>query len=197
MDERQPKLPKLKRPSENRDPRFPNRVVILWIIVLAVIPLFVWLKQRQIQPAAPLTYGELEQKVEEGLIQSSKLKVESGAGALDRITGTYLDNNVPKQFVTQVKYSDEVMKFFKQHKIQLDFTEASQFWMTLLINAAPFILFVGLLYFVACSAATATKSPSKTWPGCRKPRKKLRRSSSSSKTRKNFSVSAAASPKAC
>jgi cell division protease FtsH len=54
----------------------------------------------------------------------------------------------PVKFATSVAYSDEIFKFFKTKGVALEYTEASTLLMSFLINAAPFILFVVLLYFI-------------------------------------------------
>jgi cell division protease FtsH len=50
------------------------------------------------------------------------------------------------KFVAKVPHSDEVLKYLKSKDVSLKFTEASQLWVAILVNAAPFILFVALIY---------------------------------------------------
>src|SRR5579862_3744681 len=52
------------------------------------------------------------------------------------------------KFSTKVICSDNNEKFFNDHKVPIEFQPANQFWLTLLLNAAPFVLFVVLLYFI-------------------------------------------------
>ena len=150
MDDKEPRLPKLKRSSEGRDPHFPTRLGMVWLII-ALIGVGALLKLRQTQQdrVDEIPYGKLEQKVEDGLVKS--VTVEAGAGALDKIKGEYDEpgkegKNV--KFVTKVRYSDEIYKFLKSKNVQLEFSEANQLWLSFLINAAPFIIFVALLYFL-------------------------------------------------
>ena len=151
MEEKPSRLPKLKRSPEGRDPRFPVRVILIWLAVLIVVPLFLRLRQMQQEHVEEISYGQLEQKVDEGLVKS--VTVEAGAGALDKIKGEYAvatkDGGTKSvKFATKVRYSDEIYKFLKSKGVQLDFTEASQFWMQFFWSALPFVLFVALLYFV-------------------------------------------------
>ncbi|MGD0651114.1 MAG: ATP-dependent zinc metalloprotease FtsH [Verrucomicrobiia bacterium] len=151
MEEKPSRLPKLKRSPDGRDPRFPVRVILIWLAVLIVVPLLLRLRQMQQERVEEIPYGQLEQKVDEGLVKS--VTVEAGAGALDKIKGEYdvamKDGGTKSvKFATKVRYSDEIYKFLKSKGVQLDFTEASQFWMQFFWSALPFVLFVALLYFV-------------------------------------------------
>ena len=145
------RLSRFKRPADGRDPRFPVRVMLLWLVVLIMVPLFLKVRQLQQDNVEEITYGQLEQKVEDGSVK--KAMVVSGAGALDSIKGEYevadKAGAEPKRvkFVAKVKYSDDIRKFFKDHKISLEYTEANQFWMQFLVGALPWILFLALLYF--------------------------------------------------
>ena len=123
---------------------------MLWLIIV-VIAIGAMLKLRQYQTDTPaeISYGTLEQKVEQGLIK--KVTFEDGAGALYKVKGEYLDGGVegqskPVKFVAKVPHSDEVLKFLKSKGVSMEFTEASQLWLAFLINAAPFIIFVALIY---------------------------------------------------
>src|SRR5437867_1040612 len=151
MEDKQSRLPKFKRPADGRDPRFTTRIGLVWLIIV-VIAIGAMLKLRQLQQdhVEEITYGQLEHKVEQG--QISKVTVEAGAGALDKIKGQYEEagkdgQSHPVKFVAKVRYSDEIYKFLKGKGVSLDYTEASQFWLTFFINASPFILFVALIYF--------------------------------------------------
>ena len=143
-------MPKLKRSPEGRDPRFPVRVILIWLAVLIVVPLLLRLRQMQQERVEEIPYGQLEQKVDEGLVKS--VTVEAGAGALDKIKGEYdaatKDGGTKSvKFATKVRYSDEIYKFLKSKGVQLDFTEASQFWIQFFWSALPFVLFVGVALF--------------------------------------------------
>src|SRR5579862_2512066 len=146
------RLPRLKRPGENRDPRFPMRVILMWAVLLIMVPLFWKFRQFQQDNVEELTYPQLEQKVEEGVVK--KATDVAGVGSLDTIKGVYeipAKNGVEAKtvnFTTKVKYSDDIRKFFKDHNISLEYTEANQFWMQFFWSALPFLLFVVLLYFV-------------------------------------------------
>ena len=150
MDDKESRLPKLKRSSDGRDPHFPTRLGMVWLII-ALIGIGALLKLRQIQQdrIEEIPYGKLEQKVEDGLVK--RVTVEAGAGALDKIKGEYDEpgkEGRTVKFVAKVRYSDEIYKFLKSKGVEMDFSEANQLWLSFLINAAPFILFVALLYFL-------------------------------------------------
>ena len=86
-DNKKGRLPRLKRPGDSRDPRFPMRVILIWVVVLIMVPLFWKLRQSQQDSVEDLTYGQLEQKVEDGVVK--KATVVAGVGSLDTIKGVY------------------------------------------------------------------------------------------------------------
>jgi cell division protease FtsH len=152
MEDKPSRLPKFKRPADGRDPRFTTRIGLLWLIIVVIaIGLMVKMKQWQQEKVEELTYGQLEEKVELGLIH--KVVIEAGTGLLDKVKGEYeiLDPRTsekkPVKFAARVKIGDEEKKFFSEHKVSVEYTEANQLWLTFFINAAPFILFVALIYF--------------------------------------------------
>src|ERR1035437_3325036 len=152
-DNKKGRLPRLKRPADNRDPRFPYRVILIWVVVLIMVPLFWKFRQFQQDNVEELTYGQLEQKVEEGVVK--KATVVAGVGMLDNIKGVYevpAKNGVePKSvnFAAKVKYSDDIRKFFKEHNISLEYTEANQWWMAFMTSGLlPLILIFAVIYFV-------------------------------------------------
>jgi cell division protease FtsH len=152
-DNKKGRLPRLKRPGDNRDPRFPYRVILIWVVVLIMVPLFWKFRQFQQDNVEELTYGQLEQKVEEGVVK--KATVVAGVGMLDTIKGVYEvpgKNGVePKSvnFAAKVKYSDDIRKFFKEHNISFEYTEANQWWMAFMTSGLlPLILIFAVIYFV-------------------------------------------------
>jgi len=151
-NEKKSRLPRFKRPGDGRDPRFPMRVMLLWLVVLIMIPAFLKLRQYQQENVEELKYSELEQKVDAGLVKKATVVI-SGAGALDTIKGEYDEpsktGTEPKhvRFVSKVKYSDDMRKLFQDHNIPFEYAEANQFWIQFVVGALPWILFLALLYF--------------------------------------------------
>jgi cell division protease FtsH len=150
MDERPPRLPKLRRKPDGRDPRFPMRMVLIWLMVLIVLPLFWKLRTFQQEHPEELSYSQLQEAVDQGLVRNAT--VEAGPG-LETIRGEFettdkAGNKHLLKYATKVKYSDEVYRFLSEHKVPLKFTEASQFWVQFFWSALPFVVFVALLYFV-------------------------------------------------
>src|SRR6266853_210669 len=128
-DSKKGRLPRLKRPGDNRDPRFPYRVILIWVVVLIMVPLFWKLRQSQQDNVEELSCGQLEQKVEEGVVK--KATDVAGVGMLYTSKGVYevpANNSVePKSvnFSAKVKYSDDIRKFFTEHTISFEYTEAN------------------------------------------------------------------------
>ncbi|MCS7048352.1 MAG: ATP-dependent zinc metalloprotease FtsH [Verrucomicrobiae bacterium] len=157
MDEKPPRLPLLKRNSEGRDPRFPMRVLLLWLLVLVAIPLMLKWKTLQQDEVREIPYAELEEKLAAGVVKSAT--VVAGGGALQTIRGEFYETitrdgeTVPDKsrvvkFTTKVIYDDKLRELFKQHNVPLNFSESSQFWSQLMMSLLPFVLFVLLLYFL-------------------------------------------------
>jgi cell division protease FtsH len=152
-DNKKGRLPRLKRPGDARDPRFPYRVILIWVVVLIMVPLFWKIRQSQQENVEEMPYGQLEQKVEDGVVK--KATVVFGVTSLDTVKGTYsvpAKNGVEQKdvnFAAKVKYSDEIYKFFKAHNISLEFTEANQWWMAIMTSGLlPLILIFAVIYFV-------------------------------------------------
>jgi len=129
-------------------------VILIWAVVLIMVPLFWKLRQSQQDNLEDLTYGQLEQKIEDGVVVK-KATVVAGVGSLDTIKGVYevpAKNGVETKtvnFAAKVKYSDDIRKFFKAHNISLEYTEANQWWMALITSGLlPVILIFAVIYFV-------------------------------------------------
>ncbi len=150
MDEKPSRIPRFKGSTDGgRDPFFSKRLAIVWVVILLVVPLFVWLRQQQAQPEE-VPYSRLKTMVEQGQVKN--VKFVEGLGALLSIRGEYLPADktgaTPVKFTSKVVKSDEILKFFEAHQLTPDFEEANQFWVQFFWSALPFVLFVVLLYFV-------------------------------------------------
>ncbi len=151
MEDKQPKLPRFKRPADGRDPRFTTRIGMVWLIIV-VIAIGAMFKLRQLQQehVDEISYGKLRVLVEQGAVKSAV--VMRGGDTIETIKGEYevTDPNgstKTAKFASKVIWSDGIEKFFEDHKLPLDYQTANQFWLSFLMNAAPFILFVALIYF--------------------------------------------------
>ena len=70
MDDKQSRKLKMKRTPEGRDPRFPVRVILIWLLVLIVVPVLLRLRQYQQEHVEEIAFWQLEQKVDQGLVSS-------------------------------------------------------------------------------------------------------------------------------
>ncbi len=148
MEEKPPLLTKLKRASPSGGPGLSNRVILLvWLLVLVVLP-FLWrYQQSQRVPIEELTYGQLEDKIDRGLVK--RITIEAGAGALDKLKGEYEDEKKHTvHFISRAKYSDEIYKYLKAHNVQFAFDENNQWWVQVLSWSLGPIFFVAALYFL-------------------------------------------------
>ena len=51
-DNKKARLPRLKRPADGRDPRFPTRFILLWVVILINVLLFAGIFSRMIPAQA-------------------------------------------------------------------------------------------------------------------------------------------------
>jgi cell division protease FtsH len=153
MDENDKKgrLARLKRPADGRDPRFPMRFILLWVVILIMVPLFLKLRQLQADNVEEIGYPRLRTLVEEGAVKKATLV--RGGDTVETLKGDYDEagpNGAKKsgRFSTRVVWSDNIEKFLDEHNVPYDFQPANQFWMNLLLSAAPLLIVIGLLYFI-------------------------------------------------
>ncbi|HUJ72652.1 MAG TPA: ATP-dependent zinc metalloprotease FtsH [Verrucomicrobiae bacterium] len=150
-DKKKTRLPRLKRPADGRDPRFPTRFILLWVVILIMIPLFLKFRQGMTDNVEKVDITRLRSLVEEGVVK--KAIVLRGGDTMETIEGEYeqTDPSGAKKttkYATKVIWSDNTEKFFNDHKVPIEFQPANQLWMSLLISAAPIVLFIVLLYFI-------------------------------------------------
>src|SRR6266850_2321835 len=150
-DNKKGRIPRLKRPADGRDPRFPTRFILLWVVLLIMIPAFLWKRPFQQDNVDKIDYGKLQSLVEGGVVK--KAIVVRGGDSVETIEGEYdqvdpTGGKKPVKYATKVIWSDNIEKFFNDHKVPIEFQPANQLWMNLLLSAAPFVLFVVLLYFI-------------------------------------------------
>jgi cell division protease FtsH len=145
------RLPRLKRPADGRDPRFPTRFILLWVVILIMVPLFLKFRPFQQDSVEKIDYGKLQSLVDEGVVK--RAIVVRGGDSVETVEGEYdqVDPSGGKKtvkYATKVIWSDNIEKFFNDHKVPIEFQPASQIWMSLLVQAAPFVLFIVVLYFL-------------------------------------------------
>ena len=149
MEDKQPRIPKLRRPTDGRDPNFFRRMGLVWLL-LAVIA-GGWLAkmyQNQQEHVKEITFGEFRQQVEHGAIK--QVTLEAASGELSKIRGELEEPGTKKKirFVAKVWYGDEIQKFLDANKVQIEFAQATQMLTTILINAIPITAGILLFYFL-------------------------------------------------
>lgn len=151
MEEKPPLLSKLKRTPPSGGPGLSNRVILLvWLLVLIVLPLLWRYQQTQRVPVEEISYGQLEERIDLGLIK--RITIEAGTGALDKFKGEYEEEKAGHKrtvrFVSRAKYGDEIYKYLKTRNVQITFDETNQWWIQVLSWSLGPILFVAALYFL-------------------------------------------------
>ncbi|MEI6083556.1 MAG: ATP-dependent zinc metalloprotease FtsH [Verrucomicrobiota bacterium] len=154
MEDKQSRAPKPKRNTDGREPNFASRLGMVWLIlalVLAGVLMKLW--QVQQEKVTEITFGQFKERIEKGDVK--KVTIEVASGELSRIKGEYTELTADKvgeplkvHFVAKVWYGDEVQRYLDSKNVTIEFTQASQLLVSLLVNALPFILFVLLLYFI-------------------------------------------------
>src|SRR5882724_11245311 len=87
-DKKKARLPRLKRPADGRDPRFPMRFILLWVVILIMIPLFLKFRPFQPENIEKLDTGKLRALVEEGAVKRVTVLAASG-DPVETIEGEY------------------------------------------------------------------------------------------------------------
>ena len=151
MEEKQPRSPKLGRPPEGRDPRFVLRVALMWLAILILVPVLWKLQQFRLEHVEEISYGKVEELVEQGKIKN--VEVVSGAGPLEIIKGEYEATDKdgakkPVKFTAKVKLDAPEKTFLRDHKIPIEYTDAVRWWVYLLESPVVFLgVFLLILYF--------------------------------------------------
>src|SRR5271170_1354736 len=110
-DNKKSRLKRSKRPADGRDPRFPTRFILLWVVILIMVPLFLKLRSYQVDNVEEKTYSQLRTLVDEGAIK--KATVYRGGDTVESIKGDYEEaeaNGTRKagKFTTKVVWSDSI-----------------------------------------------------------------------------------------
>jgi cell division protease FtsH len=156
QDEKQSRLPKFKRnPEGGRDPKFPLRFALLWLVVLIMVPAFFKLREYQNGGVEKISYSKLKEYVEQGRVKEIDC-IQSASSSLLTIRAELTGVEAPEagkpavnKVSTQVIWSDEVQKYFESHGITPNFQEEVSWFLWFLTSPMVFLLvFVGLIYFV-------------------------------------------------
>lgn len=128
----------------------PNRQALLWVIIIAVVPLL-FMFNKPASGIKKLTHTEFMQAVEEDRIESGTITYEPDAGehALMPIKGKYRPTSdaEPVDFEIKTRLFQETEEAllasgkFKTHT-------PNTLMLKVLLNLLPFLLLIGLLYYV-------------------------------------------------
>ncbi|MEI8064538.1 MAG: ATP-dependent metallopeptidase FtsH/Yme1/Tma family protein, partial [Verrucomicrobiota bacterium] len=150
MEDNKPRMPKIRRTPDGREPNFASRMGLIWLLLAVLLAgslAKVW--QTQQEHVSKIGYDQFESKVEQGLVK--KVVVEVVPGELAKLKGEYVELGGEKKvtrFVTEVWYdNDKVGGYLKSQGVRFEFIQPSQVWLGMLLNAAPIILGILLFYF--------------------------------------------------
>jgi cell division protease FtsH len=133
-------------------PGLPMRGLALWLLLLAlfltVYQMFAQSQERyQKIPYSP----NFVQMVEQGNIRKLEL-VRGEVSSLDFVRGESLDVDTqsgrPRKFKVVVPVNDDLTKFLREKGIQFEFKTQNPYIWQILSGAIPFLLVLGLLYFL-------------------------------------------------
>ena len=115
--------------------------VMIWSGILLAMLLVASMFGGAAQPAGgTLAYSEFRQKVEEGAVKDVVLSE-------DKVTGTLSNGD---RFTANVVRDPDLLKMLNDNGVKYDgkATEAPNFWMYMLIQSLPFLLILGIAFFV-------------------------------------------------
>lgn len=115
--------------------------VMIWSGILLAMLLVASMFGGAAQPVGgAMAYSEFRQKVEEGAVKDVVLSE-------DKVTGTLSNGD---RFTANVVRDPELLKILNDNNVKYDgkATEAPNFWMYMLIQSLPFILILGIAFFV-------------------------------------------------
>ncbi len=133
--------------------RPPRRVVFMWLIMLLLLMSLYHMLAGGNQKVNKLEYSEFKNMVvsEKGKIRKATI-VNDARGGSQRIEieSTELDekSGKPLQYKMDVIVSEELIKFLDKNDVNYGYKSESPLLMMFLGNVVPFILILGLLYFL-------------------------------------------------
>jgi cell division protease FtsH len=116
---------------------------IFWI-VLACVAVLLWqvVKNAKTRPEKNLSFTQLIQEIEEGRIK--KVSISNGS----EVKGLSSDGTIDIRSTIPGNYP-EIYKLLQEKKVEVEIKEAgSSNWVSILINASPFILLLGFWIFM-------------------------------------------------
>jgi cell division protease FtsH len=136
-------------PGRNRPPeRFQPKVLMIWLLIVSAV-MILWVSSgNQSGSVETLTISQLVEKAKAGQILSGQMKPESSLGE----SGYAIQGRI------QPSGSDETVRFFAEGRLTesdflllrelLDERRATTSFRDVLISLLPFIIIIGLLYFL-------------------------------------------------
>lgn len=136
-------------PGRNRPPeRFQPKVLMIWLLIVSAV-MILWVSSgNQSGSVETLTISQLVEKAKAGQILSGQMKPESSLG----------ESGYAIQGRMQPSGSDETVRFFAEGRLTesdflllrelLDERRATTSFRDVLISLLPFIIIIGLLYFL-------------------------------------------------
>src|SRR5690606_25127284 len=115
--------------------------VMIWSGILLAMLLVASIFGGTNQPAGnAMAYSDFRQKVEEGSVKSVVLSE-------DRVTGELSSG---ERFSTNLVRDPELLKLLNEKNVKYEGkpTEVPNFWMYLLVQSLPFLLIIGIAFFV-------------------------------------------------
>ncbi|MEI7727929.1 MAG: ATP-dependent zinc metalloprotease FtsH [Verrucomicrobiota bacterium] len=142
----------------NGDSRMPSKGWMIWIIILATIPLLMMFKERADTAGRPLTYSEFIQKVESNQIESGTIIFNPQSPDLREITGRYfktddkgvrvMEAGKPALVAFRIKtVLPDKMRDKLLESGKFDSKEPNTFLMQMLVGLLPVLIIVAIIYF--------------------------------------------------
>ncbi len=144
-----PKVP-ANDPGPN-PPRLPMRGLAVWILFIALsLTMLKVFNQGQVKPEKIAYSPDFVRYVEEGKVVECEIVME--VSGFQHIRGELLSmdpkTSKPKQFKVDVVVTDELPKWLRENNVKFRYRPQNAYFMQIVSSLIPFLLIVGLLYFV-------------------------------------------------
>ena len=114
-----------------------------WLVIACVALVLLWqvVKAGKSHPSKTITFTEFIREVEAGKLKS--VSISEGI----EVRGEYKDNSPALQTLIPANYM-EIYKILQDHAVEIDIKAEGRGWVSVLINASPFLLLLGFWVFM-------------------------------------------------
>jgi cell division protease FtsH len=121
----------------------PNLKTGVFWLVLTCVALLLWqvVKAGKNRPDRAITFTEFIREVEAGKLKSVSITNGIDVKGIYKDNGTELDTLIPENYM-------EIYRILQDHQVEIDIKKSGQGWISVLINASPFLLLLAFWIFM-------------------------------------------------